>query len=60
MQVFVYDDDFLRRAGGTRSSDPSSSTSRGHRKDAALAYYIEKFNHRKVHSFIYTFVDTYN
>lgn len=60
-QVFVYDDNFLRREGGSRSSAPSSSNFAHHQKDVALAHYLKKFNHQKVHlTFIHTRYDTYN
>lgn len=61
-QVFVYDDSFLRRAGGSRSNTPSSSNSARYRQpDAALAHYIKKFNHQKVQStFIHKQYDTFN
>ena len=47
-QVFVYDDDFIKRGGGSRSAGASTSKSTGHQKDAALSEYIGHLNHKKV------------
>ena len=60
-QVFVYDDNFLRRAGGSRSSAPGSSSSPRHQKDAALLHYLKHFNPQKVHfTLIPNQYDTFN
>ncbi|MCO5556445.1 hypothetical protein L7F22_009994 [Adiantum nelumboides] len=46
--VYVYDDSFLRRAEGSRSSATGSSSSPRHQKDAALSQYLKDFNPQKV------------
>ncbi|MCO5599547.1 hypothetical protein L7F22_053653 [Adiantum nelumboides] len=42
--VLLYDDSFLRRAGGSRQGLLTGVQG----KDAALSHYIERFNHKKI------------
>ena len=47
MQIYVEEDEFLKRASGTKGAGPSSFVNL-YRKDAALKEYLKHFDHTKV------------
>ena len=52
MQIYVEEDEFLKRASGTRGAGSSSSVNL-YRKDAALKEYLKHFDHTKVMQFCF-------
>ncbi len=55
MQIFVEEDEFLKRASGTRGAGTSSSII-VYRKDAALKKYLKSLDPTKVCNFILFFL----
>lgn len=59
MQIYVEEDEFLKRASGTRGSG-SSSSSIAYRKDAALKEYLKYLDHTKVLNSSFVSSDAHN
>lgn len=51
MQIYVEEDEFLKRAAGTRASASTSSTI-SYRRDAALKEYIKYLDYKKVYNYL--------
>ena len=59
MQIYVEEDEFLKRASGTKGLVLSSS-SIAYRKDVALKEYLKYLDHTKVFNYLFDSSDAHN